>query len=55
MRLLRGAMNRLRSMPDAQAESAKDRCGSGHAGRLPGFTAEKRALKLCFPEAADRH
>jgi hypothetical protein len=28
MRLLRGAMNRLRSMPDAQAESAKDRCGS---------------------------
>jgi hypothetical protein len=29
--------------------------GSGHAGRLPRFVAEKRPLKLCFPEAADRH
>jgi hypothetical protein len=29
--------------------------GSGHAGRLPKFIAEKRPLKLSFPEAADRH
>ena len=29
--------------------------GSGHAGRLPRFTAEKRPLKLRFAEAAGRH
>jgi len=29
--------------------------GSGHAGRLPRFIAEKQSLKLRFPEAADRH
>jgi hypothetical protein len=33
----------------------KGESGSGHAGRLPRFIAEKRLLKLCFPEAADRH
>jgi len=28
--------------------------GSGHAGRIPRFIAEKPPLKLRFPEAADR-
>jgi hypothetical protein len=28
--------------------------GSGHAGRLPRFIAEKQPLKLRFPKAADR-
>jgi len=33
---------------------ASGRNGSGHAGHLPGFIAEKQPLKLRFPEAADR-
>ena len=28
--------------------------GSGHAGHLPRFIAEKQSLKLSSPEAADR-
>ena len=31
------------------------RFGSGHAGRLLEFLAEKPALKFRFPEAAIRH
>ena len=44
-RLLRGSQDEAVSVAE----------GSGHAGRLPSFVAEKRPLKLCLPEAADRH